>query len=143
MVFRYWDDGSSTYQLLAWEGHDEGDTSPDAWTSAFSAIATMTKITTEAAAELLGMDIADMTPAACSMEYEAVWNATHVPDPIDTSETTLEETVAQLQARIVAIEGGLTSSPSTAWYKYDTMDVVMKAIMTVATVIGLVAIDFI
>ena len=54
-----------------------------------------------------------------------------------------EETVAQLQARIVAIEGGLTSSPSTAWYKYDTMDVVMKAIMTVATVIGLVAIDFI
>ena len=56
----------------------------------------------------------DLTPATCSMEYEAAWNATHVPDPIDTSVTDLEETVAQLQAdnkelmsRIVATEGSI------------------------------------
>ena len=65
------------------------------------------------------MDVADMTPAACSMEYEAAWNATHVPDPIDTSVIALEETVAQLQAdnkellsRIAAIEGSLTANGS-------------------------------
>ena len=118
----------------------------------------MTKITTEAAAKYLGMDVADMTPAACSMEYEAAWNTTHVPDPIDTSVTDLQETVAQLQADMARIiEGGRTangsgssgddekatatsssSSPFMARYEH-----LMKSIMTVATIIGLVAIDFI
>ena len=130
-VGRYWDNGNLTLPFLGWD------------TSAWSSSGNFTKISTEAAAELLGMEVTDMTPAACSMEYEAAWNATHVPDPVDTSVTTLEETVAQLQARIVALEGGLTSSPSTAWYEHATMDVVMKSIMTVAVIIGLVAIDFI
>ena len=105
-VFRYWDDGSSTLQLLGWEGDR-----PDAGTRAFSASGTLTKITTEEAAKYIGMDGADMTPAACSMEYEAVWNATHIPDPIDTS---------------AAIE-------------HATMNIVMKSIMTVAVISGLVA----
>ena len=108
-----------------------------------------------------------MTPDTCSTEYEATWNATHVPDPIDTSATTLEETVAQLQAdnkelmsRIVAIEGNLpatgssgssdedgevpatSASPLMAWYEHATMDIVIKSILTVAVIIGLVAIDF-
>ena len=125
----------------------------------------MTKITTEAAAKYLGMDVADMTPAACSMEYEVAWNATHVPDPIDTSVTDLEDTVAQLQAdnkellsRIAAIEGSFTangsgdgegenptptsSSPFMVLYKYDIVDIVMKSFMTAAVIIGLVAVDF-
>ena len=162
-VFRYWDDGSSTLPLLAWEGHDEGDTHPNSETSAFSGSGAFTKITTEAAAELMGMDVADMTPETCSMEYEAAWNATHVPDPIDTSVTALEETVAQLQAdnkellsRIVAIEGSLpangsgssgedgeamatsSSSPFVAAIKHATMDIVMKSIVTIAVIIGLI-----
>jgi len=78
-VFRYSDDGSSTLPLLGWEGD-----SPNVDTGALSASGALTKITTEEAAKYLGMDVADITPAACSMEYEAVWNATHVPDPIDT-----------------------------------------------------------
>ena len=116
-VWRYWDDGTSTLQILGWEGHDEGDTHPNAETSAWSGSGTMTKVTTEAAAKLLGMDVDDMTPAICSTEYEAAWNASHVPDPIDTSVIELEETVAQLQAdnkellsRIVAIEGSLPAN---------------------------------
>ena len=166
-VYRYWDDGNSTLPLLGWEGNDAGDTHPNSDTSAFSDNGTFTKITTEAAAELFDMDVVDMTPATCSKEYEAAWNRTHVPDPINTSVTTLEETVAQLQAnnkellsRITAIEGSLTatgsgssgddgeapatssSSPFMAWYEHTTMDVVLKSIMTVATIIGLVAIDF-
>ena len=163
MVFRYWDDGSSTLPLLAWEGHDEGDTSPNAETSAWSASGTLTKITTEAAAELLGMEIEGITPVTCSTEYEAAWNITHVPDPIDTSVTDLEDTVAQLQAdntellsRIVAIEGSLSatgsdnsgadgeapatssSSPFMAAIEHTTMDIVMKSIVTVAVIIGLI-----
>ena len=108
------------------------------------------------------MDVADMTPATCSMEYEAAWNATHLPDPIDTSVTALEENVAQLKAdnkelmsRIVAIEESLTangsgsgddgeatatssSSPFMASYEHDTMNIMMKSCMTVAVIIGLV-----
>ena len=104
------------------------------------------------------------------MEYEAAWNATHVPDPIDASVTKLEESVAQLQAdnkelmsRIAAIEESLTangsgsgsgdrdggdatstsSSPFMNWYEHDTADIVVKSIMTIAIIIGLVAVDFI
>ena len=114
-VYRYWDDGSSTLPLFAWEGQDEGDTSPNAETSAWSGSGTFTKVSLDEAAKYLGMDVADMIPATCSREYESAWNATHVSDPIDTSVTTLEETVAQLQAdnkefmsRVAAIEGILT-----------------------------------
>ncbi|OEU20159.1 hypothetical protein FRACYDRAFT_236228 [Fragilariopsis cylindrus CCMP1102] len=116
---------------LGWEGHDAGDTSPKADTCVFSLMGTFTKITTEAAAELLGMDVADMTPATCSREYREAWNATNVQDPIDTSVTALEENVAELQAdnkelmsevsqlqadinelksRMAATEGSLTAS---------------------------------
>jgi len=163
-VYRYWDDGSSTLPILGWEGHDEGDTSPNADTSAFSGSGTLTKITAESAAKLLGMDVADMTPATCSTEYAAAWNATHVPDPIDTSVTALEESVAQLRAdnkelmsRMAVMEGILTANgsgdggdptstasiPFMAWYEHATMGSVVKSIMTVAVIIGLVATDFI
>ena len=164
-VHRYWDDGSSTLPIIAWEGHDEGGTSPNADTSAWSGSGTLTKITPEAAAELLGMEVADMTPATCTGEYEAAWNATHVPDPIDTSLTELEETVAQLQAdnrellsRIVAIEGSFSANgsgggddgeaPATsaspfmmAAFEPVTMDSVMKPIMTVTVIIGLLIVN--
>jgi len=178
--FRYWDDGSSTWPVLGWEGHDEGDMSPNSDTSAYSASGPFTKITPEEAAKVLGMDVVDMTPATCSKEYKAAWDRTHVPDPINTSLTDLEENVAELQAdnkelmsevaklktdinelmsRMAATEGSLTASgsggdgdgvdttstsspPFMAWYKHDTMDNVMKSMMTVAVIIGLVAVDF-
>ena len=119
-VGRYWDDGSSTLPaIVGWEGHDEGDTHLNAETSALSYSGTFTKITTKAAAELLFMDVANMTPATCSMEYKEAWNATHVQDPIDISMTTLEDNVAQLQADnkellscIAAIEGSLNANGS-------------------------------
>ena len=104
------------------------------------------------------MEVADLTPAMCSTEYAAAWNASHVPDPIDTSVTDLEETVAQLQAdnkellsRIVAIEGSLpanttatsASSPFMAAIEHaTTTEMVVKLIVTVAIIIGLVGVDF-
>ena len=178
--FRYWDDGSSTWPVLGWEGHDEGDTRRNSDTSAYSASGPFTKITPEEAATLLGMDAVDMTPATCSKEYKATWDRTHVPDPIKISVTDLKENVAELQAdnkelmsevaklqaginelmsRMAATEGSLTASgsggdgdgvdktstsspPFMAWYKHDTMDNAMKSMMTVAVIIGLVAVDF-
>ena len=166
LVIRYRDDGSSTLPILGLEGHDEGDMQPNSDTSAWSGSGTLTKITTEEAAKYLGMDVEDITPAACSMEYKAAWNATHVPDPIDTSVTKLEEEVAQLQAdnkelmsRIAAIEGRLSpqgsdsgndgnptstsSSSIVAWHKHDTMDGIVKSMITVFVMIGLFATNFI
>ena len=123
----------------------------------------LTKITTKAAAELLFMDVANMTPATCSMEYKEAWNATHVQDTINTSVTTLEDNVAQLQAdnkellsSIAAIEGSsnangssssgedreatatTSSSPFITVIEYATTDIVMKSIVTVVVIVGLV-----
>ena len=177
-IFRYWDDGSSTLPLQGWEGHDQGDTSPNAYTSSFSMSGTLTKITMGEAAKFLGMDIGDMTPAICSKQYKEAWNITNVPDPVATSVTALEEKVAQLEAnmeekvaqleaninellsRMAATEeGSLTtngsgnsndedststsSSPFMAWYEHTTTNIVVKSILTVAIIIGLIAVDFI
>ena len=104
-----------------------------------------------------------MTPATCSMEYKEAWNATHVQDTINTSVTTLEDNVAQLQAdnkellsSIAAIEGSsnangssssgedreatatTSSSPFITVIEYATTDIVMKSIVTVVVIVGLV-----
>ena len=105
------------YHFWVGKARTKGDTSPNAETSACSGRGTFTtKITTEAAAELLGRDVADRTPATCRTEYAAAWHATHVPDPIETSVTKLEDSVAQLHAdntkfrsRLVALEGSLSA----------------------------------
>ena len=107
-VYRYWDDGSSTLPILGWEGHDEGDTHPNTDTSAWSGSGTITKITTEEAAKYLGMNVVDMTPATCSMEYEASWNATNVLNPFDNTKVTpLEE---ELLLCVVTIEESLVAA---------------------------------
>ena len=106
-IFRFWDDGSATLPILGSEGHDEGDTRPNADTSAWSGSGTYTKITTEKAAKYLGMNVSDMTPATCSAEYEASWNATNVPNPFDTKVTPLEE---ELLLRVVTIEESLIAA---------------------------------
>ena len=154
LVVRYWDDGSSTLPFLGWEGHGEGGTHPDTFTSsALSSVGTITKITTEEAAKFLGMDVADMTPTACHMEYEAAWNLTNVPNPIDTSVTASEEKFTQLEANVNELMSRFSgddgdpmltsSSPFMAWYKHDITDIVVKSIMTGVIIIGLVAVDFI
>ena len=98
LVIRYWDDGNSTLPILGWEGHDEGDTSPNADTSAFSGSGTSTKITTEKAAKYLGMDVAKLTPATCSKQYKEAWNLMRVPDRTNITVATLEGDITQLQA---------------------------------------------
>jgi hypothetical protein len=50
------------------------------------------KITAEEAAKYLsGMDASVLTPEMCTKQYEEAWNATHQPDPINTTMITVEE----------------------------------------------------
>ena len=159
-VYRYWDNGSATLPMVGWEGHDDGVTGPKADQQAFSVTGTFTKISTAAAAELLGREVTEMTPATCRTEYDAVWTAAHVlPDPIAASVLALEDEVAQLKAdiselmtRMTTTEGSSTangsdatstsSSPFRALFEHTTMDNTVKAIVTVVIILGLGAVDF-
>ena len=51
------------------------------------------------------MNVDDMSPATCSKEYEAAWNATDVPDPFDTSAAIEPEIVAKSIATVAIIIG--------------------------------------
>jgi hypothetical protein len=46
-VYRYWDDGRKTAPFNAWEGHDEGDMSPNAATSSWSGFGKVTWMSVE------------------------------------------------------------------------------------------------
>jgi hypothetical protein len=65
-VIRFWDDGNMTLPIIGWEGHDEGETSPNDDTSAHSVTGKLTRITTEKAAKYIGMDESDLTPETCA-----------------------------------------------------------------------------
>lgn len=114
----FWDDDNSTLPIIGWEEHDDGDTHPNSeTTSAFSASGKLIKITVEEAAKYVDMDVSDLTAKTCSNQYKEAWDKTHTPDPINTTMTTLEEEIAQLQAandklmsRIASIEESLSTA---------------------------------
>jgi hypothetical protein len=93
VVIDWWCD----LEFIGSEGHDEDDTHPNSKTSDFSATGKYTKITAEEAAKYLGMDVSDLIPGTCTKQYKEVWNATHLPDPINKTTMTAIE-VAQLKA---------------------------------------------
>ena len=67
LVIHFWDNRNSIFPTIGWEGHhNEGDTHPNADTSAWSAPGKFTKITAEEAANHLGMDTSYLTPEMCS-----------------------------------------------------------------------------
>ena len=94
------DDCSSTLRTINFEGHDEGDTSPNGLTSAFSRAGELKKITTEEAAELLGLDVTVLTPESFSEKYKESWNTANKPDSINVTLTKQEEEIAQLQIEV-------------------------------------------
>jgi hypothetical protein len=127
-VLRFWDNGNSTLPFIGWEGHDEGDTSPNADTNAWSGTGKFTKITIEEAAKYLNMFEkyisiveSDLTPETCRKQYKVAWDETHTKpaaDPINntTMTSTLEEEVAQLKvdnkelmSRVASIEESIAA----------------------------------
>ena len=92
-VFLYSDTGLSSMPYLGWETHDEGDLSPNADTSSWTATGQVTWLSTEEAAALLNNDAADFTPETFVEVYEKVWNDQHAyAEPTSTGgESTNED----------------------------------------------------
>ena len=61
-VFRYWDDGRPSMPLIGWEGHDEGDLSPNAATSAWSGVGEFKCTSVEDVAKLFNTTTDKLTP---------------------------------------------------------------------------------
>ena len=73
--------------MIGWEGHDAGDLSPDADTSARAAFGTVTWIDVEEAATLLNVSVAELTPTKFEVAYAAAWDAAHPSTPSDETTT--------------------------------------------------------
>lgn len=105
-AYRFWDDGSTTMELLGWEGHDEGHfESQSAHTSALVTIGTLTKISADEAAKYFNLDVSEMTPDKCNSLYAETWNATTSKEELEVSHledkiAEQDEVIGQLQADI-------------------------------------------
>ena len=76
-VSRFWDDGRKTVPAIAWEGHDEGDMSPNAATSSFSAFAEVTWMSVEEVAQLFNRSVDEFTPETFKQVYLDTWIKDH------------------------------------------------------------------
>ena len=79
VVVRWWDDGRKTMPYVGWETADEGDKSPNAATSAWSATGTFTWMSTEEVSTLLNMTIADMD---FDKVYANAWIKSHEEEAV-------------------------------------------------------------
>ena len=76
-VVRYWDDGRKKMPTMAWEGHDEGDMSPNAATSSFSTFAEMTWMSVNEVAQLFNTSVDEFTPETFKQVYKNAWIKEH------------------------------------------------------------------
>ena len=76
-VSRFWDDGHKTVPTLTWEGHDEGDMSPNAATSSLSAFGEMTWMSVEEVAQLFNTSVDEFTPEKFKQAYLDTWIKGH------------------------------------------------------------------
>ena len=76
-VHRYWDSGLKTMPTIAWQGHDEGDMSPNAATSSLSMFGEFTWMTVEEVAQLFNTSVDEFTPDKFKQVYEDTWIKEH------------------------------------------------------------------
>ena len=76
-VSRFWDDGRKTMPAIFWEGHDEGDMSPNAATSSHSAFGEMTWMSVEEVAQLFNTSVDEFTPEKFKQVYLDTWIKDH------------------------------------------------------------------
>ena len=76
-VIRYWDDGRPSMPYIGWEGHDEGDLSPNAATSAWSSVGEFIWTSVEDVAKLLNTTADEFTPETFKQVYANVWIKEH------------------------------------------------------------------
>ena len=77
-VFRFWDDGRKAMPTIGWEGHDEGDMSPNAATSAGSSINEDNWMPVEEVAQLFNTSTDEFTPDKFKQAYEDTWIKSHL-----------------------------------------------------------------
>ena len=76
-VYRYWDDGSKTMPMIAWEGHDEGDMSANAATSSLSMFGEITFMPVEEVAQIFNTSVDEFTPDKFKQVYLDTWIKGH------------------------------------------------------------------
>jgi len=76
-VDRYWDDGRKTMPSIGWEGHDEGDMSPDAATSSVSGFTEFTWMSVEEVAQLFNTSTDEFSPEQFNQVYQDTWINDH------------------------------------------------------------------
>ena len=76
-VIRYWDDGRKTIPYIGWEGHDEGDMSPNAATASWSSFGEVTFMSVEEVAQLLNTAVEDFSLEKFNQVYKDTWVKEH------------------------------------------------------------------
>ena len=76
-TYRYWDDGRKTAPYIGWEGHDEGDMSPNAATASYSMFGKMTWMSVEEVAQLFNTSVDEFTPEIFKQIYLDTWIKNH------------------------------------------------------------------
>ena len=76
-VYRYWDDGRETSPFVTWEGHDEGDMSPNAATSSRSGFGDITWMSVDEVAQLFNTSVDEFTPETFKQVYFDTWIKDH------------------------------------------------------------------
>ena len=77
LVWRYWDDGRPSMPYNGWEGHDEGDLSPNAATSAWSSVGEYIWTSVEDVVTLLNTTVDEFTPETFKEVYAKTWTKEH------------------------------------------------------------------
>ena len=76
-VHRYWDNGRKTMPLIGWEGHDEGDMSPNTATASWSWFGEVTWMSVEEVAQMFNTSTDEFTPNKFKQVYLDTWIKEH------------------------------------------------------------------
>ena len=90
-VARYWDDGRKTMPTIAWEGHDEGDMSPNAAMRSNSAFGEVIWMSVEEVAQLFNTSVDDFTPETFKQIYLNTWIKNHEDEAAEENPNPLPE----------------------------------------------------
>jgi hypothetical protein len=112
LTIRYWDDGRKTTPFIIWEGHDEGDMSPNSATSSFSRFGDLSWITVEEAAQLFNTSVDEFTPAKFTQVYLDTWIKEHEKEAVSQNPNTEAELEIIEQVQNETDSAGETTAPA-------------------------------
>ena len=76
-VYRFWDSGLETMPAIGWEGHDEGDMSPNAASTSWGSFNEFTWMSVEEVAKLFNTTVDEFTPEKFKEVYKNTWIKGH------------------------------------------------------------------